>query len=180
MYIPLFYNKSNYANISGIFTKEIYHTLVGYKDLKLSAGKDKSDAVLIGILESPAKMSDSISSTGVKSVKNTYGEDALGDREDFFVPTFNNMRVSLRLIVIKHPTANEIKFLQTQMGKGALNSKIIFNESIGLDRGYLLKQLDGESVKVLGTQNDGLERENLKLLAKQAADSFRNMILYAF
>lgn len=179
--VPMFYNKSNLGNVSGVFTQEIFRTLTDFKDLKINIGKKKSDAVLIGIIDSSAKRKDSILTETSRSVKSNFGSDVIGDkRDDFVVPSANRVNMNLRIIVIKHPTEEEIKFLQTNIGKNAISSKIIFNEEMSLANSYLLKKYSGEPIKVIGSQNDGLYRESIKLLAKQAADNFRNMILYAF
>jgi len=181
IHVPMFYNSSNFANVSTAFTQEIFSTLVGFKDIKLGLGESRSDAVLIGIIESPDKMSESIQNQAAKSVQNTFGDDVIGNnREDFKVSSINKLNLSLRIIVIKHPTENEIKFLKTQMGQSVINSKIIFNERIPISYSMNLKELSDESIRVLGTQNNGLERQALKTMAENAARSFKDMILYAF
>jgi hypothetical protein len=81
---------------------------------------------------------------------------------------------------MKHPTKQEIKFIQSDYGNMVLNSKIIFNERINLSTVINLKQYQGEPIAVLGTQNTGLYRQSIELLSKQAATNFKDMILYAF
>lgn len=179
--VPMFYNHTNLANISGVFTKEIFKTLTDFNDLEIVQNPSRGDAVLLGIVESNQKLRDTISTVHSKRVESTFGISTLGsEEEDFFVPSVNNIKLNLRIIVIKHPTPEEIKFLKTEMGVGALSSKIIFNERIPLSGNYSLKELRGEGIQVLGTQNKGLERKTINGLAKNAASSFKDMILYAF
>lgn len=179
--VPMFYNHSNISNVSGVFTREVYHALLDFSDLKLTVSDKKADAVLIGIISSREKLKDSISTVSSKSVKNTFGEDALGKtREDFVVPSVNQMNLTLRIIVIRHPTAEEINFLQKDITQHALSSKIIFNEVIPLSESYTLKELRSEGTQVLGVQNRGVEKQAVFNLAKKAAISFKDMILYAF
>jgi hypothetical protein len=179
--VPMFYNHSNHSNVSGAFTKEIFNTLTEFKDLRITSGSSNSDAVLIGIVSTPERMKESIQAIGSKSVVNTHGKDIIGDRrEDFFIASVNKLKIYLRIIVIKHPTSEEIKFLQTEMGQNVVNSRIIFNEKISIAESYNLKELQGEATKVLGTQNRGLKKASLLSLAKTAAGNFKDMILYAF
>lgn len=179
--VPMFYNKSNFADVSGPFTREIYKTLLEFKNLRLSEPTEKSDAVLIGILESRPKKKESIQNINSKRAESTFGDGVLGeDRQDFLVPSVNQLNLRLRIIVVKHPTPAEIKFFQTQLSKQVLSSKVIFNESIKLQRNYLLKELRGDGIKVLGSQNRGVEKQQMQILAETAASSFKDMILYAF
>jgi hypothetical protein len=177
----MFYNHSNFGNVSGVFTKEIFQTLMEFKDLRIMSGNQPADAVLIGIIESKDKKKESVKTAASNRVQSTYGESIIGsNREDFVIPSVKTVGLSIRIIVIKHPTKEEISFLQKDIARTAINSKIIFNEIIGLSESYSMKGLKGEATKVLGTQNRGVERQTMGSLAKKAASSFKDMILYAF
>lgn len=179
--IPMFYNQSSLGNVSGRFTKEIFNTLTPFNDLILHTGDKNSDAVLIGIIESDEKRRDLLTTQTSTSAQSGFGRDVIGDkRDDFLIPSSNAIKMYLRIIVIKHPTPEEIKFLQTEYGDKVLSSKIVFNERISLSTAYGLKQYQGEAISVLGTQNEGLYLQAIDILANQAAESFRDMILYAF
>lgn len=179
--VPMFYNHTNFPALSGSFTREIFHTLTDFKDLMIYSGLKRTDAVLIGIIESPEKKRDSVVTTARKSTESIFGENILGDkREDLLVPTSSELRLNLRLIVIKHPTQQEINFLQRQGTKGAINSKIIFNEVVPLKSSYNHKELKAQGIAVLGSQNRGLRRDTLEAMAEEASNSFKDMILYAF
>lgn len=179
--VPMFYNKSNFADVSGPFTKEIYKTLLEFKNLKLSTTPERADAVLIGIVESRAKRKESIVVRNRKRAEAVFGSDSLGEeRQDFIVPSVNQIGLRLRVVVIKHPTPTEIKFFQTQFSKSVLSSKVIFNETFELSRSYNLKELRDEGIAVLGSQNRGVEKQQIQWMAEGAAQSFKDMILYAF
>ena len=180
IYTPVFYNHTNFPNVSGVFTKEIMTTLFDFKGLRLEEDRERADAVLIGILESDRMRRNSTETKSSKSASNVY-KDTLGGREkEFFVASENLVKLSMRIIVIKHPTNEEIEFLQTQYGPDAMSSKIIFNERIRLENTVTIKELQGDGTKVLGTQNRGVQVKAFKLMAQNAAKSFKEMILHAF
>lgn len=179
--VPMFYNHSNLHNVSGVFTKEIFNTMINYKGLELRSGNQSSDAVLIGIVESASKINETVTAEGFKSIENTYGEDIFNKkRKNFNLPSVNRVTLNVRIIVIKQPTSEEIKFLRSSYGKGVVSSKIIFNEVINLSGVYNLKENEGQSIEVLGTQNRGIQQRTIGELAVSAATSFKDMILYAF
>lgn len=180
--IPVFYNKSSLPNVSGIFTDEIYQTLTKFNKLRLISGDSRgADAYLIGIITSKDRAVEVESVATVRSAQTAF-EGKIDDkkREDFYIPATNNLGLSLRLIVLKHPTEEEIKFYQTSLSEKALSSKVIFNETIQLKQSYSFKTLDAQGMEVLGTQNRGQQRATIKAMASSAAISFRDMILYAF
>lgn len=178
--VPMFYNYSNFANVSGKLTKEVIGVLTDFKGLRLYTGRKPADAVLIGIIESDKNIKESKIVTSTKGIKNTYGQDSIGTRKDFNLPTANKIRLRLRIIVLRHPTEAEINFFQKNISEQALGSKVIFNESIWLEESFNLKELKEESISVLGSQNQGVERQAIDRIAKQAATGFKDMILYAF
>ena len=179
--IPMFYNRTNFANVSGVFTKEIFQTLSEFNKLMIYTGNKNTDAVLLGILESPQKSKESTITIGRKSVQNTFGDDIIGEnRRDFPLPTTNEIQLQLRLIVIKNPTPEEIDFFQKDITANAISSKIIFNEVIALRNSFILAELDQNGTEVLGSQNRGIKKNAISQMAINAANSFKDMILYAF
>ena len=179
--VPMFYNHSNFSNVSPMFTREVYRKLLDFKKLKVKSGHVLADAVLIGIILSPKLRKDSVSVLSSKEASNAFGEDSIGsNRKDFSVTSVSEINLSLRVMVIKHPSPAEIEFLQNNISAQALSSKIIFNETIPLKVSYQHKELSGTGTKVLATQNRGIEKQRLNDLAMKAADNFKDMILYAF
>ena len=171
--VPMFYNHSNLHNVSGVFTQRIFSTMTEYKGLKLYEGNRPADATLIGIIESSQKRRDSVLPENYKSTKNTYGEDFFDDkREHFLLPSSNRIRLQIRIIVIKHPTPEEIKFLTSSFGRKGTSSKVIFNEVIKLTDVYNLQENEGAGIEVLGSQNRGVQRNSIEGLALKAASNF--------
>ncbi len=180
--IPMFYNYSNISEASGEFTRETYRLFTNFSGLRIVSGySDKTDAVLIGIIKGPEKISES-NRGGSLQVAQQKAPIAIGDvRQDFYVPVTNSTIASLHIIVIKKPTEEDIALLKSGMGEMVqLNSKVIFNDVIPLNQSSTREYLDGEAVSVVGTQNLGVQRRVIKNLAEQAALSVRDIILYAF
>jgi hypothetical protein len=180
--IPMFYNYSNLSEIQGDFTRETYRLLTGFSGLKLYNGyKTEADAVLIGILKTPDKMSETIRATNLRLAQDK-AKTAIGSkRQKFYIPGTADIQLFLQVIVIKKPTEEELSLLKSGIGdKISANSKIIFNEYIPLRIQFTREVLDSPGVEVVGTQNAGVQRKILKVLAEQAAVNVRDMIFYAF
>lgn len=179
--IPMFYNQSNFNNISPVFTKEIYKILSGFKGLELRSGKKNADATLIGIVGSASSLKDSRSGANPRAAKSILGENFANNRNDFAIPSTNNLAVSLKIIVMKHPTEEEIKLLSSDLGNAqVINSKIIFNDIIPISGSFTREIFGPEGAEVIATQNRGAQKNTIKGMAQSAAVSFRDMILYAF
>lgn len=180
--VPMFYNYSNLPDVSSAFTRETYMLLTGFSGLRLRSGySPNSDAVLIGIIKSPEKLSDTLK-RGSSRVANEATPNAIGGkRQKFSVPGTTIMTLSLHVIVIKKPTEEEMALLKSGIGDQVkLTSKVIFNEVIPLNAQFTREYLDDAGVQVVATQNAGVQRKTLETLSKQAAISVRDMILYAF
>ncbi len=178
----MFYNYSNFSEIHTDFTRETYRLLTGFSGLKLSSGYSKTtDAVLIGIIKSPEKVTDSVRPSNLRLAQDKAGTAIGQRRQNFYVPGTSDVSLFLHVIVIKHPTEEEIALLKSGIGDQIKpTAKIIFNDLIPLRAQYTREILDNEGVQVVGTQNAGVQRKTLKGLAEQAAINVRDMILYAF
>jgi hypothetical protein len=179
--VPMFYNQSNFANVSPAFTKEVYKMLSGFKGLKAQGGNANSDATLIGIIESQDSRKQSRLATNPRSVENIAGSDLGGKRGDFAIPATNTLSLRLRVIVIKKPSKEEINLLKSNLGKQEfISSKIIFKETIPISASFTREFLTGDASSVNHSQNLGAQRNSLFAMARSASQSFREMILYAF
>lgn len=178
--IPMFYNKSNLSNVSAPMTREMYQMLSTFSGLELKSGKNNADAVLIGIVDSPSQVKESREASNLRSAKNA-AEDALGEnREDFYIPATTNVRANLRLILLKNPSEKEIELLKSSLGKFAVGPKIIVNETIALNASFTRELYSGSAIDVIDTQNRSALRSTIDDMAKNAAQNFKDMILYAF
>lgn len=180
--IPMFYNYSNLSEVSADFTRETYRLLTSFTGLKLISGySEKSDAVLIGIIHSPEKITLT-KKTGTLVVAEDKSPHAVGgSRSNFYIPATTEMLLSLQVIVIKKPTEEELALLRSGIGAQIKStSKIIFNESLSIRSRFTREIFDGEGVSANATQNAGLQRKTLKNMATDAATQVRDMVLYAF
>jgi len=180
--VPMFYNYSNLPEVSADFTRETYRLLTNFSGLKLHSGYNpNSDAVMIGIIKTPEKVMETLRPLSLR-VAQTQAKNALGTkRQKFYIPGTTNMVLSLQIIVIKKPTEEEMALLKSGIGDQVMtNSRIIFNETMPLTTSYTREVFDDDAVKVVGSQNAGIQRKVLKSLAESAAISVRDMILYAF
>ena len=180
--IPMFYNYSNISEASGEFTRETHRLFTSFSGLRIVSGySEKTDAVLIGIIKGPEKLTESFRGGSLQVAQNKT-PIAIGDkRQDFYVPVTNTTMASLHIIVIKKPTEEDLALLKSGIGDMVqLNSKVIFNDIIPLTQQSTREYLDAEAVNVVGTQNLGVQRRVVKTMAEQAAINVRDMILYAF
>jgi len=180
--VPMFYNYSNVTEVHADFTRETYRLLTGFSGLKLINGyKKNADAVLIGIIKSPEKVAETIRPSNLRVAQEKAREAIGSQRENFYVPGTSDVQLYLQVIVIKKPTEEELALLKSGIGDQIKStSKVIFNELIPLRIQYTREILDGAGVQVNSTQNIGVQRKILKNLSERAANSIRDMILYAF
>jgi hypothetical protein len=180
--VPMFYNYSNFSEIHTDFTRETYRLLTGFSGLKLSSGYSKeADAVLIGIIKSPEKVTDSVRASNLRLAQDKAGRAIGNRRQNFYVPGTSDVSLFLHVIVIKRPSEEELALLRSGIGDQVKpTSKVIFNDLIPLRAQYTREILDDNGVQVVGTQNAGVQRKTLRGLAEQAAVNVRDMILYAF
>jgi hypothetical protein len=180
--VPMFYNYSNLAEVHSDFSRETYRLLSEFSGLKIISGYGpQSDAVLIGIIKSPAKIADTIKPSNLRLAQDKASQAIGTQRQSFYIPGTSDVRLFLHVIVIKKPTEEELALLKSGIGDQIKStSKVIFNEMIPLNIAYTRELLDESGVQVVGTQNAGAQRKVLKSLAEQAAINVRDMILYAF
>ena len=180
--VPMFYNYSNIPDASPDFTREVYRLLTGFSGLRLKSGYDKDcDAVFIGIIKSPEKLSETLRPGSPRVAKDRARESVGGTRENFNIPGTNQFGLTLHVIVIKRPTEEELALLRSSIGdKVSMKSKIIFNEMIPVQMQMTREILDGSGTQVVATQNLGVQRKTMREMSVQAANSIRDLILYAF
>lgn len=180
--VPMFYNYSNLPEVTGDFTRETYRMLSGFSGLKLVSGySNNTDAVLICIIKSSEKVSETLIPGNLRVAQEKAGTAIGNQRDNFYIPGTTDINVHLQVILIKKPTEEEIALLQSGLGSQVRqNSKVIFNDIIPLNMQYTREILDAEGVQVVATQNAGVQRKTLKSMAEQAALSVRDMIIYAF
>jgi hypothetical protein len=180
--VPMFYNYSNIPDASPEFTREVYRLLTGFSGLRLKSGYNQdADAVLIGIVKSAEKMSETLRPTSPRVAKDRAQESVGTERQPFNIPGANQFTLMVHVIVIKKPTEEELALLRSSLGeKVALKSKVIFNEVIPVQIQMTREVLDNAGTQVVATQNLGIQRKTVRELSVMAANSIRDLILYAF
>lgn len=180
--VPMFYNYSNIPEVQSDFTKEIYRLFTSYSGLKLYNGYNPSaDAVVIGIIKSPQKLTDTIRAQNLRLAQGVAKNKIGNVRQNFYVPGTSDVQLFLQFIVIKKPTEEELALLKSGIGDQVRSSsRIVINEIIPLRFQYTREYLDNEGTEVVGTQNAGVQRRAFSQLAEQAALSVRDLVLYAF
>ena len=176
--IPMFYNNSALPNVSAQFTREFKVMLYKYQGLKIQSSNSAGvDAVLIGIIDSPASYSSTVANQTLRVANAVDGEG----RREFYVPSSSRVTINLRVILIKNPTAKEIKILQSEFGKYIdVDSRIIINQQIPLQEAFNRELYVGSSGDINYTQNQGAIKSTVDLLAIRATESFRSLILNVF
>jgi hypothetical protein len=180
--VPMFYNYSSLPDVSADFTRETYRLLTNFSGLKLSSGYDKkSDAILVGIIRSPERMTETLRAGNLRVAKDQ-APNAIGrTRQNFYIPGTTDVTMLLQVIVIKKPTEEELALLRSSIGSQiSSSSKIVFNELIPLRSRFTREILDDQGVDVIATQNAGVQRKTIQGLSEEAAILVRDMILYAF
>lgn len=180
--VPLFYNYSNMSEVQAPFTKETYRLLTGFTGLKIYQGYNpNSDAVLIGIVKSPEKVTDTVRDASIRLAQDAAPNKIGKTRKEFYIPGTSDVQLYLHVIVIKRPSEEELALLKSGIGDQIkTTSKIIFNDVIPLRSQFTREYLDNSGTEVVGTQNSGVQRKLITSLAEQAAINIRDMVFYAF
>jgi hypothetical protein len=180
--VPMFYNYSNLPDVSADFTREVYRLLTGFSGLKIRSGySDSTDAVMIGIIKSPEKMVDTIKPAGISQAQGKTPLSVGAKRPNFNVPGASLITLMVQVIVIKHPTEEELALLKSGIGDQIImKSKVILNETIPIQASMSREFLDDSGTQVMATQNLGVQRKTITSMSVQAAASIRDLIIYAF
>ncbi len=178
--VPMFVNRSVFPNAAAPMTQEIILLLNQYQDLKVVPGESlETDAILLGIIDSKQKLHDAVT---VKTKVYTDGKKSLGQRPDFYYPSELNYDLSVRYILIKRPSREELTLFQSDIGKFlTLHPKAIINEVISLRGSYQRianSATDGGDVN--GVKNIAIFEKSFAEMSRTAALNFRDLILNAF
>ena len=183
MSIPPFLNKSNLPHASPPFTNEIFRLLNSYPGLKIySEIHHQADALLLGIISSPQYLNETIALEERRKALSLPIASDIGGRNDFFIPTRNNLNLSLRLVLIKNPSYEEIQFFQSPLSQEIVeHPRLIANETINLQTSFnrqLLTKKDGGTTNF--TNNLDILNQAIKTLAKEGRMHFQKIIIDAF
>ncbi|TNF03674.1 MAG: hypothetical protein EP326_02185 [Deltaproteobacteria bacterium] len=183
--IPVFVNHSTLSKISGPLTTEIKSLMMSYVDLRVqSEYRGSSDAVLLGIIESPKHKNETVKATGSKFTTGDI-EATIGTRNEFFIPQQNEIKLVLRLILIKAPSAQELELAKGDLGKFMKSHpRVIFSENMDVTAAFsreIAGNLSPDNAGVVNfSKNKKAQYESLRLAAKSVATNFKEVVLDAF
>ncbi len=177
----MFVNQSNIPRVSGPFTREISSLLMNYSGLRIYPGDyQNADAVLLGIVSSKKRRNDTLETVGTQ-LSSDVAPVITQNRRKFYVPRSTAINLKLHLVLIKRPTKKDLKLITSDLRKYIrTNSKIIFNETLNVRGAFTRDIHGGDAVVVNQTQNLGNQRLAIDEMAKEVADNFKEVVLYAF
>ncbi len=178
--IPNFLNKSLIPNASTSMTENISSVLSQNTTLKIYSGNsNKADATLVGIITSTDRRNSFYQTTGTTLIKDLPG------RRDFYVPNQTTIKLALVIVLIKSPTAVDMKLLNKDFLPFIdQHPKVIFSSTIDLTTNFsryldLTQGPDGGAV-TNSTQNREILNKAVEALAVSAGSTFRETVLNAF
>ena len=183
--VPMFINRSSISGASPIFTSTIKNVLERETDLKIYAGNNKdSDAVLVGLIDSETHLSKLYQAGSSKFIEGELKE-SIGSRQEFYIPTDQNYRLTLTLVLVRRPKKEDMALIQSELlSQLYIGEKFLFRKTILLDGSFSrelrpnLTSDDGGVVSFSARQ--GAFKKSLKSLGDVAARVFREEILNVF
>ena len=183
--IPTFINKSVFPQVAATFTKDITMVLEGHEGLSVigSEAYDKSDAILIGVIDSPSNLRNA------KKASSSYFitaelEKSIWKRQPFYISKSTTLNLSVRLILIRKPSKEEIKLLTSAHPAKFSSPQVVFEEvfnlSHGVERFYAGQETTDKAGAVILSKNEGLVQKALKTMSKQSSVLFKELIINAF
>lgn len=180
--VPMFLNQSTLSGPSNSFTSEVIKMLSTFNGLEVQSGFSSScDGVLLGKIKSENMLANTVTNQEIRIAKNVADQSIGGTRGDFYVPAVTRIGLNVHFIMLKRPSEDELKFFMSNYADRIIaNQKIVFNEIVPISESFNREIFDGEATSVNATQNRGATRKSVFQMAQNAANTFRDMILYAF
>ncbi len=183
--VPMFINRSVINELAAPMTKEIIFVLNSYPGLKvLSGDSDKADAVLIGVIESKDHYNEAVKTTQKLFSDNTI-KSSVGDRNPFYYPVQTSYEFSLKIILIKRPSKEELELLTTDLAQFMkVNPKVVLMDTINIASSF--SRVVGETTtpnapgKTNFVKNKGIFEKSLQETSMNAAKTFKQVVLNAF
>ena len=183
--VPMFVNRSVIPELAEPLTREITYALNDYSGIRVYSGdSDKADAVLIGVIESRDHYNDVVKTTQTIFTDNTV-KSSIGDRSPFYYPVQSSYEFSLRIILIKRPSKEELELLTTDVGQYMkVNPKVVLMDTINVTGSF--SRVVGETTtpnavgKTNFVKNRGIFEKSIQETAMNAAKTFKQVVLNAF
>ena len=183
--VPMFINRSVLPQLAAPMTKEIILALNDYSGLKVVSGdSENADAVLIGIIESKDHYNEVVSTTQTLFTDGDVAK-SIGDRSSFYYPIQTTYNFSLRFILIKRPSKEELALFTLELGPGVLvHPKIVLEDNINLSGSFSRVVSPTNSATAPGevnfVKNKGIFDKSLQDTCYQAGQTFKQVVLNAF
>jgi hypothetical protein len=183
--VPMFINRSVLPQLIAPMTREITLALSSYTGLKVLSGDDKNaDAVLIGIIESRDHLNEVVVTTQSLFTEGDIVK-SIGNRSPFYYPVQSIYNFSLRVILIKRPTAEELAIFTSNIGEMIkVHPKIVLEDTISLSGGFSRVVASTSTADAPGevnfVKNKGIFEKSLQETSYQASQSFKQVIVIAF
>ena len=183
--VPMFVNRSVIPELAAPMTKEIVFALNDYSGLRVFSGdNDQADAVLIGVIESGDHYNDVVQTTQTLFSDDTI-RSSIGSRSPFYYPVQTSYQFSLKVILIKRPSKEELDLLTTDLGQYMkVNPKVVLMDTINISGSF--SRVVGESTtpnapgKTNFVKNKGIFEKSLQETSMNAAKTFKQVVLNAF
>lgn len=183
--VPMFINRSNIPELAAPMTREITFALNDYPGIKVQSGNDKTaDAVLIGIIDSVDHYNEAVKTTNQLFTDNTV-KDSVGERAPFYYPVATSYEFSLKIILIKNPTQEELDLLTTDLGQFMkVNPKVVLMDSLPISGSFGRVVSENTSATSPGktnfVKNRGIFEKSINDAAINVAKTFKQVVLNAF
>lgn len=183
--VPMFINRSAIPELAAPMTKEIIFALNDYSGLRVFSGdSEAADAVLIGVVESRDHYNEVVKTSQTLFTDDTI-KSSVGNRGPFYYPVQTTYEFSLKVILIKRPSKEEIQLLTTDMGQFMkVNPKVVLMDTINLTGSFSRVVGETTSPNAVGktnfVKNKGIFEKSLQDTAVSAAKTFKQVVLNAF
>jgi hypothetical protein len=183
--VPMFINRASLPELAAPMTREITFALNDYTGIKVLSGDDESaDAILIGIIESRDHYNEVVRANNQLFSTGTI-QESIGNRSPFYFPIDSAYQFSLRIILIKRPTIEELKLITSELGQFMkVSPKVVLMDTIALSGSFTKvvgkNILDSDPGKTNFVKNRGYFEKNIQETAVNAAKTFKQVILNAF
>lgn len=182
--VPMFINLSVLPQIAAPMTREITLALSDYSGLKVVNNEAQADAVLIGIIESKDHYTEVVRTSQSLFTDKDVAK-SIGSRPGFYFPIQSTYDFSLRLILIKRPSKEEIDLMTSELGPYVkAHPKVVLQDAIPLsgtfDRVASPNLTANDAGEVNFVKNKGIFEKSLQDTCYQAAQTFKQVVLNAF
>lgn len=183
--VPMFINRTNIAGLSPMMTKEIILTLNEYSGLRVYGGDHQAaDAVLVGVLESEDLKNKTFKTTETVFTDKKL-QESIGSRTPFYIPIETSYKFTMRIFLIKRPTAQELELLASELGKNIVqHPKVVLKEVLDVSSSFSRVVADTTSTSSGGdvnfVKNKGVLNKSLEDACVSAASNFKQVVLNAF